>query len=78
MSPIDSDPLKSPLTYNIAYGVIVGIISYVLLNGTVWAIRKASGGRITPPDYDEGERWEIPPGGLVPFWMCVSRYTTLR
>ncbi|KAH7102477.1 xanthine/uracil permease [Auriculariales sp. MPI-PUGE-AT-0066] len=58
-----------PLSYNIAYGLIAGIISYVLLNGTVWALRKATGGRVSPPDYDEGEKWEIPPGGVVPFWM---------
>ena len=76
MSSTDSK-LVSPLTYNIAHGIIVGVISYTLLNGSIWAIRKVSGGRISPADYDEGERWEVPPGGVVPFWMCVSHPAAL-
>ncbi|THH26333.1 hypothetical protein EUX98_g7854 [Antrodiella citrinella] len=60
-----------PLTYNIAYGVIAGILSYILLNGTAWALRKVSGGRITPPDYGDAEPWVIPPGSIVPTWMRV-------
>lgn len=58
-----------PLTYNIAYGVIAGIGTYVILNGIPWLIRKASGGRIIPPLYDLGEQWKVPPGGFVPRWM---------
>lgn len=58
-----------PLTYNIAYGVIAGILSYVLLNGVPWALRKISGGRITPPNYGAAEPWVIPPGGIIPAWM---------
>ncbi|RPD56806.1 xanthine/uracil permease [Lentinus tigrinus ALCF2SS1-7] len=58
-----------PLTYNIAYGVIAGIISYVLINGGAWIIRKATGGRIVPPSYDMAEQWVIPPGGIVPGWV---------
>ncbi|TCD67711.1 hypothetical protein EIP91_012008 [Steccherinum ochraceum] len=60
-----------PLTYNIAYGVIAGILSYILLNGGAWAIRKATNGRISPPDYAESEPWVIPPGSIVPTWMRV-------
>ncbi|KAF8896859.1 xanthine/uracil permease [Gymnopilus junonius] len=58
-----------PLTYNIAYGVIAGILSYILLNGIPLAIRKASGGRIVPNDYDMSEAWVIPPGGILPPWL---------
>ncbi|TBU27120.1 xanthine/uracil permease [Dichomitus squalens] len=58
-----------PLTYNIAYGVIAGILSYVLLNGGAWIIRKVSGGRIVPANYDLAETWVIPPGGIVPGWV---------
>ncbi|KAI0699499.1 xanthine/uracil permease [Cerioporus squamosus] len=58
-----------PLTYNIAYGVIAGIISYVLLNGGAWVLRKATGGRLVPPNYDMAETWVIPPGGIVPGWV---------
>ncbi|CAL1702767.1 unnamed protein product [Somion occarium] len=60
-----------PLTYNIAYGVIAGIISYVLLNGTALVLRKISNDRILPPTYDSSEPWVIPPGGIVPTWMKV-------
>lgn len=58
-----------PLTYNIAYGVIAGIISYVLINGTAWLLRKISGDRIMPAHFDLAEPWVIPPGGIVPGWM---------
>lgn len=58
-----------PLTYNIAYGVIAGVLSYVLLNGVPWLIQKATGGRIVPPDLDASEEWVIPPGSIVPYWI---------
>ncbi|THG97398.1 hypothetical protein EW026_g4593 [Hermanssonia centrifuga] len=58
-----------PLTYNIAYGVIAGIISYVLINGVAWALRKISNDRLAPPNYDAAEVWVIPPGSIVPTWM---------
>ena len=57
------------VTCSIAYGVIAGIISYVLINGIAWALRKVSGDRIVPPNYDSAEPWVIPPGGIVPAWM---------
>lgn len=58
-----------PLTYNIAYGVIAGIISFVLINGIAWLLRKVSGERLAPPNYDASEPWVIPPGSIVPTWM---------
>ncbi|KAH7338449.1 purine transporter [Rhizoctonia solani] len=59
-----------PFTYNIAYGLITGIITYVLLNTLPWAIRRLSGRRISPPGYeDEREPWSIPEDGLFPRWM---------
>lgn len=64
-----------PLTYNIAYGVIAGILSFVLINGLVWVLRKASGERLAPPDYDASEPWVIPPGSIVPAWM---RFVAVR
>ncbi|PPQ66694.1 hypothetical protein CVT26_009554 [Gymnopilus dilepis] len=67
-----------PLTYNIAYGVIAGIISYILLNGIPLAIRRATGGRLVPADYDRSEAWVIPPGGILPPWVAkifgIKRY----
>ncbi|KAJ7119574.1 permease family-domain-containing protein [Mycena epipterygia] len=58
-----------PLSYNIAYGVIAGIISYLLLNGIPWLLKRISGGRIVPPNFEMSEEWVIPPGGLMPYWM---------
>jgi AGZA family xanthine/uracil permease-like MFS transporter len=58
-----------PLSYNIAYGVIAGVISYILLNGTAMLLNKISGGRIVPPNYETSEEWVIPPGGIIPYWM---------
>ncbi|KJA22386.1 hypothetical protein HYPSUDRAFT_202188 [Hypholoma sublateritium FD-334 SS-4] len=58
-----------PLTYNIAYGVIAGILSYITLNGIPFIIKKISGGRIVPHEADKAEPWVIPPGGIVPPWV---------
>ncbi|KAF9445193.1 xanthine/uracil permease [Macrolepiota fuliginosa MF-IS2] len=59
-----------PLTYNIAYGVIAGVCSYLILNGVPLILRKISGGRIVPPNWEEdSEEWVIPPGSIVPYWI---------
>ncbi|KAI9461529.1 permease family-domain-containing protein [Russula earlei] len=68
-----------PLTYNIAYGVIAGIISYVLLNGVPWLLRKVGGDCFTPPNFGDAEEWVVPPGGIIPVWMrYVHGYLTGR
>ncbi|QRV92927.1 xanthine/uracil permease [Ceratobasidium sp. AG-Ba] len=59
-----------PFTYNIAYGLITGIVTYLLLNTLPWAIRRLTGRRISPPGFeDEREPWSIPEDGLLPQWM---------
>lgn len=59
-----------PLTYNIAYGVIAGITSYMVINGIPLILKKISGGRIIPTNnYEAAERWEIPRGSLIPSWI---------
>ncbi|QRW20613.1 xanthine/uracil permease [Rhizoctonia solani] len=59
-----------PTASSIAYGLITGIVTYVLLNTLPWAIRRLSGRRISPPGYeDEREPWSIPDDGLLPLWM---------
>ncbi|KAG2134678.1 permease family-domain-containing protein [Suillus cothurnatus] len=60
-----------PLSYNIAYGVIVGVFSYVIINGFVWVVSRASNNAIVPPNYDASEPWVIPPGGIVPSWIKI-------
>lgn len=58
-----------PFSNNIAYGVIAGIMSYIILNGIPLFLRKISGGRIVPSSYDMAEPWVIPPGSIVPRWI---------
>ena len=63
---------------SIAYGVIAGVISYMLLNGIPLALKKISGGRIVPPDIETAEKWVIPPGGITPPWMYVSSFLDFK
>jgi len=65
-----------PLSFNIAYGVIAGVGSYIILNAIPLAIRKLSGDRIVPANIDAKEPWIIPPGGIVPVWIqkLTGRY----
>ncbi|CCA67173.1 probable Purine Transporter AzgA [Serendipita indica DSM 11827] len=57
-----------PFSFNIAYGLIAGICAMVILKGVPWAISKATGGRIQPPNYEAREDWGFPSGGLAPQW----------
>ncbi|GAW00171.1 purine transporter [Lentinula edodes] len=61
-----------PLSYNIAYGLIAGILSYVAINFIPWAIRKLTHDRIVPPNYDASEEWTIPPGSIFPLWLLKA------
>lgn len=59
-----------PFTYSIAYGLIAGIMSYIILNTFVWALEKASGGRIKPADKENKEFWTYKlEGGVLPPWV---------
>ncbi|KAF8234078.1 hypothetical protein L208DRAFT_1263458 [Tricholoma matsutake] len=59
-----------PLMYNIMYGVIAGITSYMVINSFPLILTKISGGQIIPTNkYEAAERWEIPRGSLIPSWM---------
>jgi hypothetical protein len=61
--------------FSIAYGVIAGVLSYVLINGVPLLLKKLSNGRIIPPNYyEDSEEWVIPPGSMIPYWMCVMSY----
>lgn len=57
--------------FSIAYGVIVGVFSYIIINGFVWVVSRISKDRILPPNYDASEPWVIPPGGIVPTWIKI-------
>ncbi|EAW12868.1 NCS2 family permease [Aspergillus clavatus NRRL 1] len=59
-----------PFTYSIAYGLIAGILSYMVINVTVWLVEKTSGGRIAPENKDEKDFWSYKiPGGFFPPWI---------
>ncbi|KAJ1965989.1 hypothetical protein IWQ62_002532 [Dispira parvispora] len=65
-----------PLTYSIAYGMIGGILSYILFNTLVWLIEIISRGRITPPDKALKEPWNIRTSGgsmsFAPAWFKMA------
>lgn len=75
LSPTSTSSLSYPFSFSstlsnsIAYGVIAGVISYMMLNGIPFFLRKISRGRIVPHDYENSERWVIPPGSILPFWV---------
>ena len=59
-----------PFTYSIAYGLIAGIMSYIILNTIAFIIEKASGGRIKPKDKELKDPWTWKiEGGLLPPWL---------
>ncbi|RUP51462.1 hypothetical protein BC936DRAFT_148066 [Jimgerdemannia flammicorona] len=61
-----------PLTYSIAYGVIAGIVAYVLINGSALFIEKASFGRITHDNSKRETWWSGLAGvGIVPIWIKI-------
>ncbi|TVY83062.1 putative xanthine/uracil permease [Lachnellula suecica] len=59
-----------PFTYSIAYGLIAGIVSYMIINTTIGLIGFASGDRILAPDreFKEPWTWKVK-GGLLPAWV---------
>jgi AGZA family xanthine/uracil permease-like MFS transporter len=59
-----------PFSYSIAYGLILGIISYAILNTVAWGLAKASGGRIVPHDYEQKDYWTYKvQGSILPKWV---------
>jgi adenine/guanine/hypoxanthine permease len=59
-----------PFTYSIAYGLIAGIISYIVLNTIVWIVEKITGGRVKPAEKENKDPWTYKiEGGLLPPWL---------
>lgn len=59
-----------PFTYSIAYGLIAGVVSYIVINTLIWLIELASRGRIVPENKElkDSWTWKIK-GGLLPPWV---------
>lgn len=59
-----------PFTYSIAYGLIAGICTYIVINTFVFLLEKVSGGRIVPHDKNLKDHWTWRiEGGLFPPWL---------
>ncbi|KAF3937994.1 hypothetical protein ABW19_dt0206999 [Dactylella cylindrospora] len=60
-----------PFSYSIAYGLIAGILCYTVLNGTTWALKLVTGGRLKPADEDIKEYWtyKLPDGAATPWFI---------
>jgi AGZA family xanthine/uracil permease-like MFS transporter len=62
-----------PFTYSIAYGLIAGIVSYIVLNTFVWILKVVSRGRLLPPNYEDADPWTWRvEGGLLPHWYTLD------
>ncbi|KAI9746544.1 MAG: hypothetical protein M1818_000257 [Claussenomyces sp. TS43310] len=46
-----------PFTYNIAYGLIAGLTTYVVINGIAYLLFLVSSGRIAPYNYEQADSW---------------------
>ncbi|ETS80522.1 hypothetical protein PFICI_08051 [Pestalotiopsis fici W106-1] len=59
-----------PMSYSVAYGLIAGMLNYVVLNTTIWIIVHASGHRWVPENYHlkEAYHWQLNERNL-PTWM---------
>jgi AGZA family xanthine/uracil permease-like MFS transporter len=59
-----------PFSYSIAYGLIAGIMSYIIINTLVFIVEKSSGGRLVPMNKEDKEPWTYKiPGGFLPPWL---------
>ncbi len=69
-----------PFTYSIAYGLIVGIVSYIVLNTFVWILKVVSRRRLLPPNYEDADpwTWRVEGGLLPPWYIPVSPNLTER
>ncbi len=67
-----------PFSYSVAYGLIAGLFTYVVLNGMIYVTRKVSGwvlgeeSAIEPPDADMGEYWTYKIGSAPWFLRAVQ------
>ncbi|XXH00439.1 hypothetical protein Hte_006784 [Hypoxylon texense] len=59
-----------PFSYSVAYGLIAGMMVYVLLNTMIWSVVKLTGGRVTPSNWHEKEVYDWGLGtGDLPGWV---------
>jgi len=57
------------VTFNIAYGLIAGIIAMFHLKGLPLLVAKVSNNRVVSEDFEKYELWQKLAGGFAPLWM---------
>ncbi|KAI2619078.1 xanthine/uracil permease family protein-like protein [Hypomontagnella submonticulosa] len=64
-----------PFSYSVAYGLIAGMMVYVVLNTMIWVVVRLTNGRVTPSNWHEKEVYDWGMGTRdVPRWMkCIKR-----
>ncbi|OTA94357.1 hypothetical protein M434DRAFT_10748 [Hypoxylon sp. CO27-5] len=64
-----------PFSYSVAYGLIAGMMVYVVLNTMIWAVVKLTNDRVTPSNWHEKEVYDWGMGArTLPGWLkCLQR-----
>ncbi|KAI1812235.1 xanthine/uracil permease family protein-like protein [Poronia punctata] len=44
-----------PFSYSVAYGLIAGMMVYIVLNTMIWSVVKLTGGKVTPANWQDKE-----------------------
>ncbi|KAK4148233.1 permease family-domain-containing protein [Dichotomopilus funicola] len=63
-----------PFSFSVAYGLIAGILCYVVINGAIYVIVRLSGNTIVPQNYELKEYWTWRPPGERPWIVRVSMW----
>ncbi|KAJ3033596.1 hypothetical protein HK097_004789, partial [Rhizophlyctis rosea] len=62
--------IMMPFSYSIAYGLIGGVCSYIIVNLLIFILKTVSGGKLVPADVEKKERWGPKrKEELYPFWL---------
>ncbi|KAI8627711.1 xanthine/uracil permease family protein-like protein [Xylariaceae sp. FL1651] len=63
-----------PFSYSVAYGLIAGMMVYIVLNTMIWAVVKLTSGRVTPANWQEKEVYSFGLGRRdLPTWVRFIR-----
>ncbi|KAI1133849.1 xanthine/uracil permease family protein-like protein [Hypoxylon sp. FL0543] len=64
-----------PFSYSVAYGLIAGMMVYVVLNTMIWVVVRLTNNRVTPSNWQEKEVYDWGMGARdLPQWMkCLRR-----
>ncbi|KAI8952687.1 xanthine/uracil permease family protein-like protein [Xylaria longipes] len=63
-----------PFSYSVAYGLIAGMLVYIVLNTMIWVVVQFTGGRVTPANWQSKEVYSFGFGKRdMPTWMRFVR-----